>query len=50
MKTLDEIGPPKPEEREQSLCWMEVLRAAFDGLYPTDQSLEDLLDHIEGTP
>lgn len=37
----------KPEEHPN---WREVLLDALSGLYPTDQQLEQMLDHLERTP
>ena len=37
-------------DREERTCWREVLFGALSGLYPTDQKLEQMLDHLERTP
>ena len=41
---------PQPPERQVRTCWREVLFGALSGLYPTDQQLEQKLDHLERTP
>ncbi|MEL7516793.1 MAG: hypothetical protein AAFY84_18030 [Pseudomonadota bacterium] len=41
---------PRPAEHEVRTCWREVLFGALSGLYPTDQQLEQMLDHLERTP
>lgn len=41
--TVSEPSPPSSE-------WMELLQAAFDGVFPTDQKLEELIDRMEGMP
>ena len=41
---------PRPAEREECTCWREMLFGALSGLYPTDQQLEQMLDHLERTP
>jgi hypothetical protein len=38
------------QEREPQLCWREVIQLAMDGIYPTEQRLEQLLDRIERMP
>lgn len=46
----------QPEEthpelaREPRLCWRELVQPAMDGVSPTDQRLEHLLDRIERMP
>ena len=40
----------RPVDREERTCWREVLLGAPSGLYPTDQQLEQMLDHLERTP
>ena len=32
------------------LCWHDIVSAVFAGLYPSDQHLETMLDHLERTP
>ncbi|MGR3504127.1 hypothetical protein [Pseudaestuariivita sp.] len=39
------LGP-----REDSVCWRDILQTALHGLYPSDEHLERLLDHLERTP
>ncbi len=31
-------------------CWKEVLESAMVEIYPTDQQLEQMRDHLERTP
>jgi hypothetical protein len=38
------------QEREPQLCWHEIIQLAMDGIYPTEQRLEQLLDRIERMP
>ena len=41
---------PETAEREVPTCWREVLFGALSGLYPTEERLEQMLDHLELTP
>lgn len=34
-------------KRSDKPCWHELLAATFTGLYPSDQNLEQMLDHLE---
>ena len=49
------MGYTQPERRavtgtrEDRPCWREVLVGALSGLYPIDQHLEQMLDHLERT-
>ena len=36
--------------REDQICWRELLLGALSGLYPTEEKLEQMLDHLERTP
>ena len=38
------------QDREPRLCWRELVQLAMDGLLPSDQRLEHLLDRIERRP
>jgi hypothetical protein len=38
------------QEREPQLCWHEIIQLAMDGIYPTEQRLEQLLYRIEHMP
>jgi len=38
------------QNREPRLCWRELVQLAMDGVSPTDQRLEHLLDRIERMP
>ena len=38
------------QNRETRLCWRELVQLAMDGVFPTDQRLEQLLDRIERMP
>lgn len=40
---------PQPADSEERTCWREMLLAVLSGLYPTDQQLEQMLDHLERT-
>lgn len=39
--------PPQPADRGQPPCWRELVKAALDGAYPGDWTLEAILDRIE---
>ncbi len=41
---------PQPAECEPRTYWREVLFGALSGLYPTEERLEQMLDHLERTP
>lgn len=41
---------PQHAEREERTCWREVFLGALAGLYPSDQHLEQMFEHLERTP
>jgi len=37
-------------EREPKICMLEWMEIITQGVFPSEQRLEYMLDHIEGTP
>ena len=43
-------NPIDKQKQCSPLCWRELLQSAFSGIYPSDQQLERMMDHLERTP
>ena len=39
-----------PTRHPTSLCWRDLISQAVAGIYPSEQQLEHMLDHLERTP
>ncbi len=46
------LTPPQitGENRRSDTSWMELLQRAFDGVFPSEQRLEEFLDRWERLP
>ena len=45
--------PRKPidaDTNSERPCWMDILQYALDGMMPSDEKLEQFLDHYERMP
>lgn len=40
----------EPANCTERPCWRELVENAVSGIYPTDQQLENMLEHLERTP
>ncbi|MEM7614176.1 MAG: hypothetical protein AAF245_03970 [Pseudomonadota bacterium] len=47
---MDQKPNPKrqPKTTAPPPCWYEVLHGTFDGVFPSERNIEDMLDRIEG--